>query len=169
MVEKKLASRKDLRLKEYNYSENGCYFLTICTVNRKKLLSVVVGGDDLGAPKSISLKPFGCITEKYITTIDTAYKNVKIENYIIMPNHIHLLIMIDNYGTPGSSSPTISTVIAALKRLTNKECKYKLWQRSFYDHVIRSQIEYENAWEYIEYNALKEYGNTNKNNINTLE
>ena len=91
------------------------YFLTICTDKRKNLLSKIVGGDDLGAPKKIILKPYGKIVEKYILSIEKAYDTVTVENYIIMPNHIHLLILIDNYGLPRSSAPTISNIISALK------------------------------------------------------
>lgn len=90
------------------------YFVTICTEHRKTLLSTIVGGDDIGTPKRIILKPYGRITEKYILSIEEAYKSVRIENYIIMPNHIHLLLLIDTYGLPGSSAPTISDVITAL-------------------------------------------------------
>ena len=71
------------------------YFLTICTDKRKNLLSKIVGGDDLGAPKKIFLKPYGKIVEKYILSIEKAYDTVTVENYIIMPNHIHLLLLID--------------------------------------------------------------------------
>ena len=133
--------RKNNRLQGYDYSSNGCYFITICTDKRKNLLSKIVGGDDLGAPKKIILKPYGKI----------------VENYIIMPNHIHLLILIDNYGLPRSSAPTISNIISALKRFTNHDCHYKLWQRGYYDHIIRNQSDFEYHWNYIEYNALKEY------------
>ncbi len=141
----------------YDYSREGCYFITICTRERKNLLSVVVGGDDLGAPKKIILKPYGKIAEKYILSIKEAYESVKVENYIIMPNHIHLLLLIDTYGLPRSSAPTISDVVAAFKKMVNHDCKENLWQRGFNDHIIRNQSDYENHWNYVEYNALKEY------------
>ncbi len=98
MSESKLPKRKNIRLKGYDYSNEGCYFITICTENRKNLLSSVVGGDDLGAPKEIILKPYGKIAEKYILSMEQAYDAISVENYIIMPNHIHLLILIDTYG-----------------------------------------------------------------------
>ena len=109
------------------------------------------------APKKIFLKPYGKIVEKYILSIEKAYDTVTVENYIIMPNHIHLLILIDNYGLPRSSAPTISNIVSALKRFTNHDCHYKLWQRGYYDHIIRNQSYFEYHWNYIEYNALKEY------------
>ena len=157
MTDSVVPKRKNIRLKDYDYSSNGMYFLTICTDKRKNLLSKIVGGDDLGAPKKIFLKPYGKIVEKYILSIEKAYDTVTVENYIIMPNHIHLLILIDNYGLPRSSAPTISNIVSALKRFTNHDCHYKLWQRGYYDHIIRNQSDFEYHWNYIEYNALKEY------------
>lgn len=161
MIEKQLPKRKNIRLRNYDYSSNGMYFVTICTEHRKTLLSTIVGGDDLGTPKRIILKPYGRITEKYILSIEEAYKSVRIENYIIMPNHIHLLLLIDTYGLPGSSAPTISDVITALKKFTNRDCKQNLWQRGYYDHIIRNQTDFEHHWNYIEYNTLKEYSHSN--------
>lgn len=157
MDKKQLPKRKRLRLQGYDYSSEGCYFLTICTEHRKNLLSTVVGGDDLGAPKEIKLKPYGMIVEKYILSMEKAYDTIKIENYIIMPNHIHLLILIDTYGLPWSSAPTIPNVVTAFKKFVNRDCKRNIWQRGYIDHIIRNQADYENHWNYVEYNALKEY------------
>ena len=157
MDKEQLPKRKHKRLQNYDYSSDGCYFITICTEHRKNLLSTIVGGDDLGAPKKIILKPYGKITEKYILSIEKAYYSVKVENYIIMPNHIHLLLLIDTYGLPRSSAPTIPDIITALKKFTNCDCKCNLWQRGYYDHIIRNQSDFEHHWNYIEYNALKEY------------
>ena len=152
-----LPKRKNTRLQGFDYSREGCYFITICTEDRKNLLSVIVGGDDLGAPKKIVLKPYGEIAEKYILSIEKAYETVKVENYIIMPNHVHLLLLIDTYGLPRSSAPTISDVVAVFKKMVNRDCNKKLWQRGFNDHIIRNQTDYEFHWNYIEYNALKKY------------
>ena len=157
MDEKQLPKRKRLRLQGYDYSSEGCYFLTICTEHRRNLLSTVVGGDDLGAPKEIKLKPYGKIVEKYILSMEKAYDTIKIENYIIMPNHIHLLILIDTYGLPRSSAPTIPNAVTAFKKFVNRDCKRNIWQRVYIDHIIRNQADYENHWNYVEYNALKEY------------
>lgn len=93
-------TRKPTRLQNYDYSQNGCYFVTVCVKNRKRILSTIVGGDDLGAPKIIRLKPCGKIAEKYIQSMETAYDTVKVDNYILMPNHLHLLISINTYGAP---------------------------------------------------------------------
>lgn len=118
---------------------------------------ITVGGDDSAPRKEIVLKDYGKIIEEYINSIHSAYNTVYVENYIIMPNHIHLLLLIDTYGLPRSSAPTVSNIISAFKHLTNKQVGFDLWQRSYYDHIIRNFDDYINTWNYIEYNALKEY------------
>lgn len=90
--------------------------------------------------------------------METAYDTVKVDNYILMPDHLHLLISIDTYGAPRSSPPTVSAVIAAFKRFVNQETGENIWQHGFYDRILRDEAEFQRAWEYIEYNALKEYG-----------
>ena len=77
-----------------------------------------------------------------------------------MPNHIHLLIFIDEfqYGTMWASSPTkLGTVVRSVKTMVTKEIGYSIWQRSYYDEIIRDEKHFQSVWNYIEYNALKEY------------
>ena len=144
-------SRKLNRLKGYDYSQNGAYFITICTKDKKCLLGKVVGGDDYIAPE-VLLSDYGKIVEKYIIGIKGLHK------YIIMPNHIHMIIFIENEeGTMWSSSPTqnIPQIIRAFKILVTKEIGFSLWQRSYHDHIIRDIPDYEAIWEYIDNNPLK--------------
>lgn len=163
-MENKFSHRKPNRLRGYDYSQNGCYFITICTKDRKPILSkiITVGGDDSAPKKEIVLKDYGKIADKYIKSIHSAYNTVYVENYIIMPNHIHLLLLIDTYGLPRSTAPTIGNAISAFKHLTNKKVGFNLWQRSYYDHIIRNETDFQNTWNYIEYNALKDYGTDEK-------
>ncbi len=149
-----LQKRKQLRLESYNYNSNGCYFVTICTKDKKPILSKIVGDDAHIVPKS------GKIVDKYINHINMVYNNISVENYIIMPNHIHLLIFIDEYknGTMWASSPTkLGTVVRSLKTMVTKEIGYSIWQRSYYDEIIRDEKHFQSVWNYIEFNALKEY------------
>ena len=96
-------SRKLPRLKNFDYSQNGYYFITICTKDMQCLLSSVVGADDLGSPH-VELKNYGKIVEKNINLMNDIYKNMNVKSYVIMPNHIHLLIHIFNsfQGSPRS-------------------------------------------------------------------
>ena len=155
-----LPKRKCIRLQNYDYSSNGLYFVTICTENKKPILSTIVGDDAHIVPKKIVLKSYGEVAEKYIRHINEVYDNISVENYIIMPNHIHLLIFIDEYknGTMWASSPTkLGSVVRSFKTMVTKEVGFSIWQRSYYDEIIRDEKHFQSVWNYIEYNALKEY------------
>ena len=151
-----MEKRKHPRLKEFDYSSVGVYFITICTSHRSEVLCRIVGRDDPGAPPDIVLSPAGKVSEKYIRTISSAYENVSVDKYVIMPNHVHLLVSIsDAQRRAESSRPTVSRIIGAFKRFVNKECGCSLWQTSFYDHVIRDETDYLTRWQYIEDNPAK--------------
>ena len=99
-----LPKRKPTRLKGYDYSTAGAYFITICVKNRKELLSKIIVGDDaLIVPKN-QISNYGSICDKYINNINNKYENVTVDKYVIMPNHIHLIIFL--HGTMKASSPT---------------------------------------------------------------
>ncbi len=153
-------TRKPTRLQNYDYSQNGCYFVTVCVKDRRPILSTIVGGDALIAPQ-IRLTEIGKITEKHIQKINSVYTDVTVEKYIIMPDHIHLLLFIDGFGdgTMKESSPTnLSTVIRSLKTFVTRDVGKSIWQCSFYDEIIKNETHFQRAWEYTQYNALKEYG-----------
>jgi REP element-mobilizing transposase RayT len=97
-----------------------------------------VGADTI-RPK-IQLKPYGIIVDNAINQIEKHYECVFVDNYVIMPNHIHLLLRIDNYGRM-VSAPTVSTVIGSLKRFVSQKA-VPIWQKGFHDHVIRNEEDY---------------------------
>ncbi len=148
-----LPKRKRTRLKEYNYSSPGAYFVTICVKNRKGLLSEIIVGEGLCALPQNRLTLIGKETEKCINFINDNYANVKIDKYVIMPNHIHLIVILDDAG--GRGSPPLHTVIGRLKSYTTNKYGNTLWQRSYHDHIIRDEEEYLKIWEYIDTNAIK--------------
>ena len=148
------AKRKANRLTEYDYSTSGAYFVTICTQDRKPILSTIVG-DGFPVPK-----PIGLIAEEYVQKIPGKYPSVFVDQYAIMPDHIHILLRFD-LGT-GNPSPTLGNVIGWYKYQVTKQVNSqyniageKLFQRSYYDHVIRNQQDYNEIWEYIENNPRK--------------
>ena len=150
-----LPKRKPNRLSSYDYDREGAYFLTICTQDRQCLLSKIVGGGALDAPQN-QLTDIGKIVEKYIRS-GNQMDRVRVEKYVIMPNHVHILLMVemDTSGTPRASSPTMAVVprfVSAFKRLTNKEIGKDIFQRSYHDHVIRDKMDYLKIWEYIDNN-----------------
>lgn len=147
-------NRKRNRLSEYDYSQNGAYFITVCTQDREKILSNIVG-DGFPVPTSI-----GLIAEEYIGRIEEKYLAVSVDQYVIMPDHIHMLIRIDK-GT-GNPSPTLGNVVGWYKYQLTKDANQRmdtpgarLFQRSYYDHVIRNQKDYDEIWEYIDNNPRK--------------
>ena len=145
-----LPNRKPNRLSDYDYNQNGAYFVTICTQDRKPILSTIVGDDAHIVPK-----PCGQIAEKYIRNVP------EIEKYVIMPDHIHMIIWLDD-GSMWASTPTdirpknkIASIVRSIKTLTTKEIGMPIFQRSYYDHVIRNQQDYEEIWQYIDHNPRK--------------
>ena len=145
-----LQTRKPNRLKNYDYSQNGAYFITICTKDRKQILSQVIVGEDTILP-SIKLLEYGIIIDKSINEIPLHYDDVFVDNYVIMPNHIHLIIRINNNGRMVSAP----TIIAGMKRYVSKQIGKSIWQKSFYDHIIRDDIDYQQIWQYIDENPTK--------------
>lgn len=141
-----LPQRKKIRVGEYDYSQCGAYFVTICTQNRRPILSNIVGDDAHIVPKR-----YGQIAEKYLKNA------VEIEKYVIMPDHIHMLIRLEEQGAEKRSpqASRIASIVRSIKTLTTKEIGEPIFQRSYYDHVIRNQRDYNEIWEYIENNPRK--------------
>lgn len=135
----------------------GAYFLTICTVDKKNLLGKIVGGGDLDAPQ-VQLTEAGRVVQKYIQTAN-GIPGVRIDKYVVMPNHIHIIVFVEEMenGTSGSPSPTnakVPRLVGALKRYCHKETG-KIFQRSYHDHIIRGEADYRKIWEYIENNPVR--------------
>ena len=158
--EKALPKRKPTRLNNFDYNTTGAYFITICTDKRRQILSRIVGVDVLGDPKNAELLPYGTVADKYIKQMNEFYEKLTVDQYVIMPNHIHLLIFVHNDGSPRTSTPTkqtsaVSHFVSTFKRFCNKECGENLWQRGFYDHVIRGREDYEKIVKYICENPIR--------------
>jgi len=161
VIKMDLPKRKPTRLKDYNYSSFGSYFITICTHNRKCILCDIVGDGVYDIPK-INLTECGMILEKYIVFMNTKYDNISIDKYAIMPNHIHLIIKIENKFPDGMSQapyPTTNAIIpkyiSLFKRYCNREIGKNIFQRSFHDHIIRNEKDYLKIWNYIDTNPQK--------------
>ena len=151
---KQYKDRKIIRLQNYDYSANGAYFITICTHNREHLFESV-GADSISA--RMVKKVYGEIIGKY--------DNVSSPISVVMPNHFHSIIIIERNDT--EVVPSISKIVQEFKRYTT--CEYiklvkngilkpfdkRIWQRSFYDHIIRNENDFNEIWMYIENNPLK--------------
>ena len=155
----KLAIRKNTRLPEYDYNSSGSYFLTLCTQNRRCILSHIVGTGVLDGPKN-KLLPYGKIAEKYIRQLNRFYDNICVNSYVIMPNHIHILLIVKENGPSGTPVPThqnstISKFVSTFKRFCNKEYGENIWQYRSYDHILRNQEDYDEHLKYIYENPFK--------------
>lgn len=157
-----MEQRKHPRLKGYDYSQGGVYFVTFCTKDRKCILShISVGRDALGAllPPTLRLTKIGELVEKHLLNSERAYPGLKIDAYTIMPNHVHILFTSpgETQGAPGASRPTalVSRMVAAIKRFSNRDAGMDLWQTSFYDHIIRDEADYLTKWNYINTNPAR--------------
>lgn len=137
-----LPSRKRIRLQYYDYSEENMYFITICIKDRLEILGKII-------EENINLTKEGNIVKQNISKIQKIYKNVIINEYVIMPNHIHILLLI-NY----KSNVTISKVIKHFKTNITREIGYSVWQKSFYEHIIRNEKEYLQIKKYIKNNVI---------------
>jgi len=150
-----LPKRKPIRIDNYNYSTPGIYFITVCTANREKLFWESVGADII-RPQNVPLSKIGKILEQGILQISTHYENVVVDKYCIMPDHIHLILQIEScIDGRIISAPTVSTIIGSMKRWVSRQVGKAIWQKAFYDHVIRNQQDYDAIWKYIENNPLK--------------
>ena len=147
--------RKQYRLKDFDYSQPNAYFITICTENRKNMFWENVG-ESIARPEDVRLSAYGKMAEQAIGEIPNHYGAVTVDHFVIMPNHIHLLLQIhtDRDGR-AMLAPTISTVIAQMKGAVTKKIGHPIWQKLFHDHVVRNRRDYEMIWNYIEGNPMK--------------
>ena len=154
-----LPKRKPNRIPNFNYSTPGAYFVTICTQDKLPLLCTIVGVGALDAP-DVRLSRSGEIVQKYILS-GNRIPGVIVEKYVIMPNHIHLILLVDagaRTGTSRAPSPTNAVVphfVSTLKRFCHRDIGKKIFQRSYHDHVIRNEASYLKIWQYIDTNPIR--------------
>ena len=135
--------RKHPRLKNYNYTTANYYFVTLCTHNKDCLF---------GEPSALS--QMGQIAQMLLLEIPTHFPGTVVDKCVVMPNHIHGIIVL-----PGGTAE-LSVIIGQYKAAVTKSVRrfypnICLWQRSFHDHIIRNQGDYERIWTYIEGNPSK--------------
>lgn len=158
-----LPKRKQIRLQKYDYSKNGAYFVTICTANRNETLSCIRRGDPCGRP-NVELTTLGEIAANTFDIISQSYP-VNIDKYVVMPNHIHIIMIITQERATARVAPTLGDVIGAYKSIVAtqwlKICKEKdqimgpIWQQNYYEHIIRNEKSYQEIWQYIDDNPAQ--------------
>jgi len=147
------------RLKDWDYSHNGAYFVTVCVDKRRPILSTIVGRGL--APAIAELNLWGKTVEAELLNIENRFPNIKIDKYVIMPNHVHAILILESEVAGASPRPTVSDAICAWKSLSTRGCRQKgftgqkLWQTSFYDHITRDENDYLTRWNYIDTNPAR--------------
>ena len=164
-------------MKGADYNATGVFFLTLCTKDRRCILSKItnvsppdttatlnpVGTGVLDGP-TVELTKHGDIVDKCINQLNTFYDNISVESYVIMPNHVHILLFVrdDVFGpsrtpVPTIQNSTVSRFVSTLKRFCNKEIGKNIWQYRSNDHIIRNKQDYEKHLKYIYENPLRWY------------
>ena len=158
-----LKNRKTTRLKRADYNRNQAVFLTICTKERKCILSHIVGTGIPDGPQ-VELTRYGQIADKYINQLNDFYDDLSVESYVIMPNHIHIMLWVKGIenGPSRTPVPTVqnsspSRFVSTFKRFCNKEYGVNLWQYRSNDHIIRNRQDYEEHLRYIYENPMRWY------------
>ena len=157
-----LHERKHPRIKGFDYGAAGAYFVTICTYNRRCILSRVVGQGFTPAENGVEYTTFGKIAEKQLLLLTERYPYLRLDKYAIMPNHIHAILILGDNTAGASPRPTLMDIVCAYKSLTTRECKKnglldKLFQTSFYEHIIRGLDDYNEIAKYICENPIRWY------------
>jgi len=170
-----LPHRQRNRLLEYDYGQVGAYFITVCVKDRRAILGKVAVDEKTGEVSTFLYKA-GYVVENEINVLSNIYDNVVVDKYVIMPNHIHMIIIIsdvirrgglwppaDTNGLPEpieingrpKAAPTVSQMMNKFKGSVTKKLGYSIWQKSFYDHVIRDEKDYNVRWIYIDDNPAR--------------
>ena len=156
--------RKSIRLPFECYNEQGLFFVTLCSKNRDELFGEIIAEDGVLDVPNVTLSRFGKVVEKYIIQMQDFYDNIRIEYFVIMPNHVHMIINVlydevnkESIGSSGTPTPTntvVSCFVSTFKRFCNREIGENIWQRSFHDHIIRNDKDLDRHVEYIINNPL---------------
>ena len=160
--------RKELRLKQYDYSSQGAYFVTICIKDRKPILSAIekpVGVGALDDPQ-IQLTKIGKTVEKHLLSSEKI-SGVTIDRYVIMPDHLHAIIFLDpdKYATrkngssraPTPTNQMLPHIVSTFKRLCARELGSNIFQRGYIEHIVRDQKDYDTRAKYIYENPIRRY------------
>ncbi len=156
-----IRGRRSIRLKEFDYSQPGAYFITVCTNGRQCMFGDIVD-------EEMILNDAGAIVRKVWEEIPRRFSAAKLGEFVIMPNHLHGIIVIVGAvlapPTEGaaSSAPTLAEIIRAFKSLSGRQVNRllsrkgkSLWQRNYYEHVIRNETELDRVRRYIVENPIK--------------
>lgn len=151
-----------LRLRDYDYSQSGTYFVTICTAHRACLFGEVRDGE-------VELSHAGLVIESWLLSIPAQFRGVAVDSHVVMPNHVHAVIMLgaeDDFADDGPL-PSVGDIVGWFKSMSTRDYilgvsmgfwprfSGRLWQQRFYDHIIRSDTSLDRITTYIEGNPAQ--------------
>jgi REP element-mobilizing transposase RayT len=162
--------RRSIRLRNYDYSQAGAYFVTICTINRKCLFGKIEGPNN-NSPNIMLSNVAGKIVQQCWLEIPTHFPNAELDKFVVMPNHIHGIIIIKNVWVQNFEPiqqnkyqkiipQSIGSIIRGFKIGVTKWFRqntniYNVWQRNYYEHIVRNERELNQIREYIINNPLQ--------------
>ncbi len=169
-----MRERKRLRLKDYDYSQPGAYFVTVCTKDRETRFGGIVDGQ-------MQRNDLAAVVQSCWDDLPNHYPNVGLDAFVVMPNHVHgiIIIMDDPVGATsrrphagaGKPRPYLGNVVAYFKYQSTKRINElsnspgaHLWQRGYYDHIIRDDRSLDRIRDYIIQNPLR--WSADRNNAN---
>ena len=167
-------NRRSIRLKGWDYSGSADYFITICTRDRECLFGEIIDNE-------MVLNKLGRVAKEWWLQIPKYYENVELDEYIIMPNHIHGVIAIlgDDHGRGGvtpplqnKNKPTLGKIVAYFKYQSTKQINEiqnsqgnPIWQRNYWEHIVRNEKSLNNTRDYIRGNP-EAWGGDRNNPVN---
>ena len=169
MLDGSMIRRTSNRLSGWNYANVAAYFVTLVVRDRACLFGEISDGE-------MFLNSYGSVVDESWSWLQEQYEHVELDAYVVMPNHLHGIIVItDNqFGQPVSQRKPLGRLIGAFKTVSTKRVNElrstpgeSIWQRGFYDRVIRNEAELESVREYISGNPLK-WDEDNENPANPL-
>ena len=161
-----LPKRKQIHLPDYDYSAPGAYFVTVCTYEKRCILSTITVGAIHESP-AVHLTDAGVIVQRIISCLPQRYPNLAVDHFVIMPNHIHLLLRItedrairESPLRENGSRSLLDKAVGFLKMNSSKAIHalfpdLTVWQRSYHEHVIRGEDDYRMIWDYIDTNPAR--------------
>ncbi len=160
-------NRQSLRLKNYDYTLSGAYFITICTHSRQKLFGKINNGEMI-------LNEFGRIVQLEWERTPQIRKEIELDAYVIMPDHFHAIVIIKDHppvelktlqnehiSPKGLTARSLGSLIAGFKSSVSGKINklmqtqgYPIWQRNYYEHIIRNEAEHNKIYDYIQNNPI---------------
>jgi putative transposase len=173
--ESQLPTRRSVRLKGFDYAQPSRYFLTICTHNKRHLFGKVTG-------KEVTLNSRGKFINECWLSIPTHFPNAELSRHVVMPNHVHGIVVVRDRVSAGQGdgrtaltirdssvrrigalgAGSIPTIVRSFKAITARrlresfgESQTPIWQRGYYERVIRDEDEFQDTCKYIRLNPAK--------------